>query len=82
MLNEAAIALPAGDITLAQCVALLEARRKIVCDEISERVGATAACDVDFNTLLAERAELVLALSHLRPLCSGEARIPHPRDDH
>ena len=36
----------------------------------------------DFNTLLAERAEIVLALSHLRPLCGGEARVPHPRDDH
>ena len=72
----------ARDVTLAQCVELLEARRKIVCDEINECARPTAACDVDFNTLLAERAEIVLALSHLRPLCYGEARIPHPREDH
>lgn len=72
----------ARDVTLAQCVELLEARRQIVCDEINGRARPTAACDVDFNTLLAERAEIVLALSHLRPLCSGEARVPHPREDH
>ena len=82
MFADNVIASSARDVTLAQCVELLEARRHIVCDQINERVGAIAACDIDFNTLLAERAELVLALSHLRPFCSGEARIPHPRDDH
>ena len=70
------------NVTLAQCVEMLEARRQIVCSEINDCARPTAACDVDFNTLLAERAEIVLALSRLRSLCSGAARIPHPRDDH
>ena len=76
------IASSARNVTLAQCVELLEARRKIICDEINMCARPTAACDVDFNTLLAERTEIVLALSHLRPLCSGDARVPHPREDH
>ena len=69
-------------VTLADCIELLEARRQIVCDEISAFARPTAACDVDFNTLLAERAQIILAMSQLRPHCSGEVRIPHPRDDH
>ena len=68
-------------VTLAQCVELLEARRLIVCNEINACARPTAACDVDFNTLLAERAEIALALAHLQPLCAGQARIAHPRDD-
>ena len=72
----------ASSVTLSQCVELLEARRQMVCNEINECARPTAACDVDFNTLLAERAEIVSALSHLRPLCRGQARIPHPREDH
>ena len=79
---ESISASPIRDITLAQCVEMLEARRQIVCEEINSCAQPTAACDVDFNTLLAERAEIVLALSHLRPLCCGEIRVPHPRDDH
>ena len=71
-----------GIVTLAECIELLEARRQIVCDEISACARPTAACDVDFNTLLAERAQIILAMSQLRPHCSGEVRIPHPRDDH
>ena len=71
-----------GTVTLAECIELLEARRQIVCDEISACARPTAACDVDFNTLLAERAQIILAMSQLRPHCSGEVRIPHPRDDH
>ena len=69
-------------VTLAQCVELREARRQIVCDEINDCARPTAACDADFNTLLVERAEIILALAHLRPLCRGEIRIAHPRDDH
>lgn len=71
----------ANGVTLAQCVDLLEIRRQIVCNEINQCARPVAACDVDFNTLLTERAEIVLALSHLRPLCYGQARVPHPRED-
>jgi hypothetical protein len=69
-------------VTLAQCVAMLEARRKLICDELNDFARPIAACDADFNTLLAERAEIVEAISHLEPLCRGKARIPHPREDH
>ncbi len=72
----------AGDISLPDCVDLLEARRQIVCEEINACARPTAACDADFNALLAERTALVAALAQLRPLCRGEARIAHPRDDH
>jgi hypothetical protein len=66
---------------LAHGLALLEARRVAICDEISERAGAAvAACDADFNALLAERAEIVAALVRLAPFARGEARVPHPRE--
>ena len=71
-----------NEVTLLDCVELLEARRQILCDEISNCARPTAACDADFNALLAERASIVQALAHLRPLCRGEAPIAHPRDDH
>ncbi|MBL8510825.1 MAG: hypothetical protein JNM52_04195 [Betaproteobacteria bacterium] len=71
----------AHPVTLPQCVAMLEARRQLICEELNQFARPIAACDADFNTLLAERAEIVLALSRLQPYCRGEARIPHPRDD-
>jgi hypothetical protein len=69
-------------VTLRHCVEMLEARRQLLCDEILDYTTPIAACDVDFNTLLSERAEITLALSHLQPLCRGEVRIAHPREDH
>jgi hypothetical protein len=72
----------ASPVTLAQCIDLLEARRKLICDELSDFARPIAACDADFNTLLAERAEIVQAISHLEPLCRGKIHISHPRDDH
>jgi hypothetical protein len=70
----------ATDISLAYCVAVLDARRVLVCEELQSRSHANAACDVDFNTLLAERSALSQALSSLTPLARHEAYIPHPRD--
>jgi hypothetical protein len=69
-------------VTLAQCVAMLEARRQLLCEEILSQSQPVAACDADFNALLAERAEVVAALSHLQPFYRGDARIAHPREDH
>ena len=71
-----------SSVTLAQCVAMLESRRQWLCEEISDYARPVAACDTDFNALLAERAEVALALSHLQPFARGEVRIPHPREDH
>lgn len=68
-------------ITLEHCIDVLEARRRLLCEEIHDYARPVPACDVDFNTLLAERAELSVALSHLRPLCRGEMKIPHLRED-
>jgi len=68
------------DVTLEQCVDLLEARRQLLCGEIHGYARPVAACDADFNALLAERDEIARAISHLLPICRGEARIPHPRE--
>jgi hypothetical protein len=68
-------------VTLAECVAVLEARRMAVCEELGGYGAAVPACDADFNTLLAERAELVAALARLAPLARAETPIPHPRED-
>ena len=68
-------------VTLADCVALLESRRVAVCDELVDYgLAAVPACDAHFNTLLAERAELVAALARLAPLARAETSVPHPRD--
>ena len=69
------------NVTLAQCIEVLEARRRLVNKELNAFGSPVPACDVDFNTLLAERGALSLVLSQLQPLCRGEARIPHPRED-
>ena len=68
-------------VTLADCLALLEARRLALCDEIHDYPRPVAACDVDYNALLAERAEIIGALARLAPICRAEARIAHPRND-
>ena len=68
-------------VTLTQCIEVLEARRQAVNDELHDYAKPVPACDVDYNTLLAERTALSLALSHLRPLHRAEAIIPHPRED-
>ena len=67
-------------VTLAECVALLEARRRAVCDELGGYATPVPACDADFNALLAERAELVAALARLAPIARAEVDVPHPRD--
>ena len=68
-------------VTLADCVALLESRRLAVCDELADYgIAAVPACDAHFNTLLAERAELVAALAKLAPMARSETPVPHPRD--
>jgi hypothetical protein len=69
------------DVTLAQCVALLEARRVRICNELADFAQPVAACDADFNALLTERAAIVQALAELLPIARAELRIPHPRDD-
>ena len=71
----------ATPVTLADCVAVLESRRRAVCGELSDYGTPVPACDADFNTLLAERAELVAALARLAPLARAEASVPHPRED-
>jgi hypothetical protein len=73
--------IPIENVTLAQCITLLEARRQSIDMELHDFVRPVPACDVDYNTLLAERAELTAALSRLQPLCRGEMKIPHPRED-
>jgi hypothetical protein len=67
-------------VSLADCVALLEARRVALCEEINEYARPVAACDVDFNAMIAERSEITGALSRLSPILRAEARISHPRD--
>ena len=67
-------------VTLADCVAVLESRRVAVCDELAASGAPVPACDADFNALLAERAEIVAAISRLAPLARAEVPIPHPRD--
>ena len=68
-------------VTLADCVATLEARRMAVCAELVGYAKPVPACDADYNALLAERAELVAALARLAPLARAETSIPHPRED-
>ena len=53
-------------VTLAQCIEVLEARRQLIDGELHDYVRPVPACDIDYNTLLAERAELAASLSHLR----------------
>ena len=69
------------NVTLAQCIELLEARRQILCEQIHDYARPVPACDADFNALLAERAGITLAISHLLPICRGEAHVPHPREE-
>lgn len=70
-----------SNVTLAQCIEILEARRQLLSEELHDYARPVPACDVDFNTLLAERNALAVALSHLQPLHRGEMKIPHPRED-
>jgi len=67
-------------VSLADCVALLEARRVALCEEIHDYARPVAACDVDFNAMIAERAEVTGAISRLAPILRAEARVVHPRD--
>ncbi len=69
-------------VTLAQCIAMLEARRQVLGESLNEFARPVAACDVDYNAILAERAEVVRAITSLKPIALGETRIAHPRDDH
>jgi hypothetical protein len=67
-------------VSLADCVALLEARRVALCEEIHDYARPVAACDVDFNAMIAERSEITGAISRLAPILRAEARVVHPRD--
>jgi hypothetical protein len=67
-------------ITLAQCVELLELRRRAVCAEMGCYGSPVAACDADYSALVTERAEITSALARLAPLARAEARIAHPRE--
>ena len=69
-------------VTREQCLEVLEARRLQLCEELRDLPQPTAACDADCNTILAERAAIVSAISQLQELSRGEVRIPHPRDDY
>ena len=71
----------AQPVTLAQCVSLLEARRRWVCDEMRGYGSPVAACDADYNALVAERAEIGAVLSRLEPIARAEMRVAHPRED-
>ena len=71
----------AQPVTLAQCVHLLEARRRWVCEEMRGYGSPVAACDADFSALVAERAEITAALARLEPIARAEARVAHPRED-
>ena len=75
------MSLLATPVTLAECVALLESRRRAVCGELSQFGTPVPACDADFNALLLERAELVAALARLAPIARAEVSVPHPRED-
>ncbi len=68
-------------VTLGQCIDLLNARRQIVSMQIQEYARPVPACDRDYNALLAERGEIIHAIALLTPIFTGEARIPHPRED-
>jgi hypothetical protein len=76
------IQVDSSSVTLGQCVAMLEARRQLLSQSLNDFARPIAACDADYNAILAERAELVRAISGLKPIALGEVRIPHPRDDH
>jgi hypothetical protein len=69
------------NVTLKQCIDILEARRPLRCEERHHCARPMPACDIDFNTLFLARAELTKALSCLRPLCRGKTKIPYPRQD-
>ncbi len=69
-------------VTREQCLEILEARRQQLCEDLRDLPQPIAACDADCNTILAERAAIVLAISQLQALSRGDTRIPHPRDDH
>ncbi len=73
---------PRATVTLADCVAMLESRRVAICHEMEDFARPVAACDVDYNALLAERAEVESALARLSPIARAETRIAHPREDH
>lgn len=60
---------------------MLEARRQWLAQRLNEFARPIAACDVDYNAILAERAEIVRALSSLSLILRGEVRVPHPRED-
>lgn len=70
-----------ANVTLTDCAALLEARRRQLSAQLKEFATPIAACDVDFNAMLAERAAINSALSYLEPFIRGNAHIVHPRDD-
>jgi hypothetical protein len=73
---------PVQPVTLSDCIAMLEARRQWLAEQLNEFAKPIAACDADYNAILAERAEIVRAISCLNPIARGEARVPHPREDH
>ena len=66
--------------SLADCVALLEARRRTLCEAMSDYGSPVAACDADYNAMVAERAEITAAIARLEPLATGSAQVAHPRD--
>jgi hypothetical protein len=69
-------------VTLARCIELLEARRLRICEELQHYVRPVAACDVDFNAMLVERAAIVQALAQLEPISRAEVHISNRREDH
>ena len=81
-IDSSSSAASSSSVTLAQCVAMLEARRQLLCDALNEFARPIAACDADYNAILAERAEVTQAITSLKPIARGEARVAHPRDDH
>jgi hypothetical protein len=67
-----------AEVSLSDCVEVLEARYRIVSHELHDYARPFTACDADYNAMLAERAALSAALTQLRALYRGEVAIPHP----
>jgi chorismate mutase len=64
--------------SLADCVAVLEARRHALCQQMDAYGSPVAACDADFSALVLERAEVSAAIARLKPIARGEAAVTHP----
>ncbi|MBK8903567.1 MAG: hypothetical protein IPM53_20460 [Anaerolineaceae bacterium] len=56
----------------------LEQERQRIFDEILNYPPPIPACDVQFNFLLAQRAEMMQALQQLREISGADTAVSHP----